>query len=413
MNTITDKPIVVILGGNILNFGVYEYCKNKGYNTVVVDWSPNANLKGDLFLCIDVKDYQAIIAALRDHNITDIAGAYTSIDLAVRSVNMINRHYGLSSMPDAALDNCLQKAQMTRIWQENNLLNRYSQLFENYDSEIEKLAEEKKIILKPNISASSRGITIIDKGGDVNTLANAFEKAKRESYDKKVIVEEYVEGQEFTCEMLGDHEGNVSVYAISVKYHTENTTNNKIAVKLHYNSNIYPDSIYEKIAETGKACYRSLGFKSCFGHLEILMKPDGTLSPVEIGARSSGYIANPLVTLASQHDFFGGYLSMLSGEKLPPRDYINGSGSSMYFFYDIPYDTEVVHPCSLMEFLPYGVVSSYHNRSKLMTNGYRFSQITNDNERIGYEIISGSRDLMSIGTICQAETKFISKLTGK
>lgn len=413
MKAITDKPIVIILGGNILNGGIYAYCKDKGYHTVVVDWSPNAALKGDLFLCIDVKDYKSIIAALQEHNITTIAGTYTSIDLAVYSLNMINRHYGLASMPDAALHNCLQKAQMTRIWQENNLLNRYSQLFENYDSEIESLVADKMIILKPNISASSRGITIIDKGSDSDTLVKAFEKAKQESYDKKVIVEEYVEGREFTCEMLGDDDGNISVYAISVKYHTENTNNNKIAVKLHYNSNAYPDSIYEKIAETGKACYRSLGFKSCFGHLEILMKPDGTLSPVEIGARSSGYIANPLVPLASQQDFYGDYLAMLAGEQLPPKDYINGPVSSMYYFYDIPHDTEVEYPCCLMDFLPAGVVSLYHNRSKLMVKGYRFSQVTNDNERIGYEIIFGSRDLMNIDTICQAEAKFISKLTGK
>ena len=146
-------------------------------------------------------------------------------------------------------------------------------------------------------------------GVDINV--NEIEKAKNESFDKKVIVEEFVEGREFTCDMLGDADGNVSVYAISVKYHTVNTCNNKIAIKLHYNSDYYPNEVYRKIAETGKKCYKTLGFKSSLGHLEILMKEDGTLSPVEIGARSSGYITNPLVSLASGHDYFGDYLNVI------------------------------------------------------------------------------------------------------
>ena len=45
------KQVVVILGGNKLNRGIVDYCQHKGFFVVVVDWSPNAALKGDLFLC--------------------------------------------------------------------------------------------------------------------------------------------------------------------------------------------------------------------------------------------------------------------------------------------------------------------------------------------------------------------------
>ena len=96
--TITDKKIIVILGGNILNSGIVDYCKKQDYNVVVVDWSPNAHLKGDLFPCIDVKDSTSIIAALEENGIHDIYGAYSSIDLAVPSVNAINKHYGKECM---------------------------------------------------------------------------------------------------------------------------------------------------------------------------------------------------------------------------------------------------------------------------------------------------------------------------
>lgn len=402
-----NKNCIVILGGNLLNSGIVDYCKKQGFYVVVVDWSPNAHLKGDLFLCIDVKDSPAIIKALEENDIHDIYGAYSSIDLAVPSVNAINKHYGKESMGVEALANALPKATMTRIWNEAGILNRYSNIFEELNDDVFERVSSMKMIFKPNISSSSRGITIIAKGTDKEVIETAFSNAKTESFDNKVIVEEFVEGREFTCDMLGDKDGNVSVYGISVKYHTINTRNNKIAIKLHYNSDYYPDEVYEKIAEMGKKCYHALGFKSSLGHLEILMKEDGTLSPVEIGARSSGFITHPLVSLASGKDYFADYLKVINGESIENKDHINGPYSSMYFFYDMPHGTMVYHPCSLMDFLPVGIRSEYNNRSKVTELYHHFDDITNDNERVGYEILHGERHLMSIHTIEEAEKEFI------
>lgn len=405
------QPIVIILGGNKLNRGIVDYCKQQGYFVVVVDWSPNAALKGDLFLCIDVKDADQIISKLCECGITEIVGAYSSIDLAVSSVNAINAFYGLCHMSRAALLHALPKSEMTRIWQKEGLLNRISKVYADYTSEIKDLCRLTKLIIKPNVSSSSRGITIIEKGSEEAVIKEAFDKAQKESFDGYVIVEEFVEGREFTCDMLGDKDGNVSVYAISVKYHTENTTKNKIAVKLHYNSNVYPDEVYEQIAEVGKKCYKALGFKASLGHLEILMKPNGTLSPVEIGARSSGFITNPLVSLASGHDYLGDYFKVLHGASVSGDDYINGSQSSMYFFYDMPHDTECMHPCSLMDFLPKEIESCYFDREKVLTKGTQYANIANDNQRIGYEVLTGPREVLTIETAEKAEKQFIERNT--
>ena len=90
------------------------------------------------------------------------------------------------------------------------------------------------------------------------------------------------------------------MYAISVKYHSKNALNNRVATKLRWNSNVYSNEIYEKIADIGKRCYKSIGLKNSFGHLEIIMREDGSFSPVEIGARSSGYICSHLVSAAAE-----------------------------------------------------------------------------------------------------------------
>ena len=64
-----------------------------------------------------------------------------------------------------------------------------------------------------------------------------------------------------------------------------------------------------------------------------------------------------------------------------------------------------------MDFLPEGVASEYHNRTKLLQKGFEFKDITNDNERIGYELIHGDRHLMNIHTIEEAEKEFIKRNT--
>ena len=403
-----ENKVLILLGGNILNNGIVQYCKTHNYYVVVVDWSPNAYLKGDLFLCIDVKNHKQIIEQLEAHGIHRIIGTYTSIDLAVESLNAINAHYGLKHMDNETLHHALPKALMTSIWKKNDLLNRWNNVFDEYDSSIFNFNSNNKIIIKPNISSSSRGITILPKDSKEEMIKRAFLKAQDESFDKRVIVEEFVEGREFTCEMLGDSRGEVSVYAISVKYHTENTVNNRIAIKLHYNSDFYPENVYEKIAAFGKKCYKALGLNSSLGHLELIMKNDGTLSPVEIGARSSGLIVTPLAAKASERDFFGDYLSVLNGGEVTGKDYINSGTSSMYFFYDMPHGTTVVNPCSIMDFLPVNIESIYNNREKVLTKGFHFSDIASDNDRVGYEILVGGKNVLTIQIVEKAEKEFIN-----
>ena len=97
---------------------------------------------------------------------------------------------------------------------------------------IKELNSKYKIVIKPSDSCASRGITILDKKSSDEELKKAFEKAHDLTTNDFVNIEEFVDGTEFTVEMLGDDYGNVAVFGISKKYHTENALNNKVAVKL-------------------------------------------------------------------------------------------------------------------------------------------------------------------------------------
>lgn len=399
------KRVILLLGGNKLNYGILKKFQEKGFKVYVVDWNEFPQMEGDKHYRIDVKDYMRIIEELKkDGEWKYVVFAYSSIDLAVKSVAMINREIGLKTISDEGLKYASSKSRMTKKWNEKGILNRISLSFSVYDNSIFAINSHKTIIIKPDDSASSRGITIVPIGSSENIIKEAFEKALRESNNNIVVVEEFVEGIEFTIDMLGDAYGNVSVYGISKKTHTKFVDNNKIAVKLHYNS--ISEELQKKLAEVGVKCYKTLGFSASLGHLEVLLKEDGSISPVEIGARSSGFIASDLVDIVSGADYLMDLIDVQKGQEIVSGLHSQTEKSSMYYFYDIPDGVSVKKECSLLDFCDASIVSRYNDRASIKI-GKKFSKIDNDNARWGYEILEGPKEVMTEEYIKTVERRMI------
>ena len=397
------KQIILLLGGNKLNFGILNKFQNAGYYVYVVDWNEKPQMEGDKHYRIDVKDADAIMKALKeDGEWEQVVFAYSSIDLAVTAVAKINRAIGLKTITDEGLKYSSSKNMMTKRWNENGLLNRYSESFAGFSDEIVKMNTEKKLIIKPDNSASSRGITILAKNSNEGDIEKAFYKAKEEATNHLVVVEEFVEGIEFTVDMIGDAYGNVCVYGISRKSHTEWTRNNKIAVKLHYNA--VEDALQEKIAEYGIACYKALGFSASLGHLEVLVKEDGVISPVEIGARSSGFIASDLIDIVSGTNYLGELMEVQNGKRLENGLHQQSDKSSVYFFYDFPDGFVIKNECSILDFCDDEILSRYSDREKIKV-GNKFANIDNDNARVGFEILEGPKSILTIDYLKDVENK--------
>lgn len=401
------RRIVLLLGGNKLNRGIIEKFHNKGYLVYVIDWNEHPELTGDRHYQIDVKDAKAIMDRLIEDGVWKyVSFVYSSIDLAVPAVAYINRAIGLHTLSDNALLCSSSKSEMTKKWNQLGLLNRYSIKYEHYSTELYTLTQKMKVIVKPDNSASSRGITILSRGANEKQCINAYKKAKTEATNGLVVVEEFVEGKEFTVEMLGDSYGNVCVYAISKKTHTNNTDANRIAVKLHYNA--ISDELQQKIAAYGIACYKALGIASSLGHLEIIMKENGELTPVEIGARSSGFIASDLVDIVSGSDYLGDLMNVQNGKRIINGLHSQTKKSSVYFFYDFPENSVMINEHNLMDYMDEPIVSRFHDRTCIKT-GHYFSKINNDNARQGFEIIEGPKDILTIEYLGKMEKKMIEE----
>ena len=405
----------VVLGGNKLLWGQVCHLQELGYKVIVIAWNDNPDIKGDLFIQMDVKDSVGIIAKLEELGLAGkVGGAVSSIDLAAPTVNAINKWCGNKTMPEK-FNKVLSKNEMRDAWMNAGIFNRISKTDDEISfDEIYSLSQQMKLICKPDVAASSRGITILEQGRTRVELEEAIKKAKEVSFNGKCLIEEFVEGEEFTVDMLGDAYGNVNCYGGSIQHHSLYALNNHVTVIHHWNSRKYDDVTWERIANFGIQCYKALGLHSMFGHLEIIMKPDGSFTPVEMGARSSGFICSHTVWKASGHDYLGDYIRVLQGESIEPGNYMNGENASMWFGYDIPSNSHSVQATDITEFLDPRITVLYENHEGLKVNEDYGDYINDgDRDKFGYAILCGPRDVLTYESVQDANKKFLDKFLGR
>ncbi len=405
----------ILLGGNKLLWGQVCHLRELGFKVIVVAWNDNPDIKGDMFIQLDVKDAPAIIARLEELGLKDkVGGALSSIDLAAPTVNAINGWCGNKTMPEK-FNSVLTKEEMRDAWMKAGVFNRISKMDDEFPmEEIFEVSQRMKLICKPNVAASSRGITILEKGQTKEALEEALAKAKETSFDGRCLIEEFVEGEEFTVDMLGDAYGNVNCYSSSIQHHSLYALKNHVTVIHHWNSRKYDDETWVRIANFGIACYKALGLHSMFGHLEIIMKEDGTFTPVEMGARSSGFICSHTVWKASGHDYLGDYVRMLHGEAITPGNYMNGENASMWFGYDIPSHSHSVCATNITEFLDPRITVLFENHDGLRVDTDYGDYINDgDRDKFGYAILCGPRDIMTYESVQESNEKFLDKFLGR
>lgn len=405
----------VLLGANKLLTGQVCHLRELGYKVIVVAWNDKPDIDSDLFIQMDVKDTDGILSRLEEMGLrSHIKGALSSIDLATPTVNAINRWCGNKTMPEK-FDTVLSKGQMRNDWIKAGLFNRMSVM--NDEISLDNLldvSQRMKLIVKPDVAASSRGITILERGQNKNDIIEAINKACDTSFNHRCLIEEFVEGEEFTVDLLGDSYGNVCCYGSSIQYHSRYAAQNRVTVIHHWNSRKYDDETWNRIAMFGIDCYKAIGLHSMFGHLEIIMKEDGTLVPVEIGARSSGFICSHTVSKASGHDYLGDYIHMLHGGHIKQGHYLNGPDASMWFGYDIPSGSHSVHNTDITRFLDPRITVLFENHDGLRA-GDSFGDYINDSDRdkFGYAILSGPRDVLTYESIQRSNAKFLDAFLGK
>lgn len=164
-------------------------------------------------------------------------------------------------------------------------------------------------ILKPSRNSGSRGIAKVEKSIAKATFIKLYRRALDESRDHSVLIEQFIEGPEFSVEVIV-WQGEPYVLTVTDK----KTTEAPYFVELGHNQpSIFPEEIQQKLKDGAIAGIKALGLSNCAAHCELKVQ-DGEAYLMEIGARMGGdFISTELTHLSTGIDMVAATISVVLG----------------------------------------------------------------------------------------------------
>ena len=208
------KDKLVIIGANDFQNQLILKAKELGYETHVFAWKDGASGEktADYFYPISITEKEKILEECK--KIKPIGVCSIASDLAVVTVNYISEKLGLNGNKIETTLKCTNKYEMRKCMKEHNVKTpQFVKVNENKESwKIDKL--QFPLIVKPTDRSGSRGITKIFSKEE---LEQAILYAIKDSFKKEAIVEEYIEGREYSCECIS-YKGKHYFLAFTKKY---------------------------------------------------------------------------------------------------------------------------------------------------------------------------------------------------
>ena len=312
------KKKIAIIGASYLQVPLIKKAKEMGLETHVFAWrvGDEGEEIADFFYPISIVEKEKILYKCREIGIDGICSI--SSDLATTTVCYIAQKMKLTSNTIECSHKTTNKFLMRECFKENHdpspsyLLIKDS---ENYLDVVNKSAFNFPVIVKPTDRSGSRGVK---KCFSISELPLAIENAKECSFKKEIIIEEYIEGQEYSIESIS-YNGEHTVLNITYKI----TTGSPHFIETgHIEPAPLSDLAKEKIINVTKHALNSLGIRYGASHTEVKVDKSGNINIIEIGARMGGdMIGSHLIQLSTGFDFVKAEIQIALGKK--PVIYFN------------------------------------------------------------------------------------------
>jgi len=299
---------LAIIGASYLQLPLIEKAKEMGYTTHVFAWAADdvGEAAADYFHPISIVEKEAILEKCREIGICGICSIGS--DLAMITVNFVADQLGLTGNSLDATAKSTNKHLMRLAFEENGDPSPKSFLVDK-NTDLTKLQLSYPIIVKPTDRSGSRGIY---KLTDASGLEDAVRKAMEQGFEKKALVEEFAEGQEYSVEFISC-QGEHHFLALTYKYTTG-------APHFIETGHLEPAPVSEETLERVKAVVShaldSLELKNGASHSEVKIEEDGTIRIIEIGGRMGGdCIGSDLVRYSTGWDFVKMVIDVACGKK--------------------------------------------------------------------------------------------------
>lgn len=196
---------ILILGAGVMQGPAIDAAKDMGWRCSVVDGDPRAPMRAraDRFACIDLKDVDGIIAFARELGEEGgIDGVFTAGTDFSLSVALVAEALGLPGIPVQAARNASDKALMRACFDRSGVPSPRFVRVDSADSALQMLSPGNlsfPLVVKPVDSMGARGCRRVD---NVAALEEAVRDALRYSRSGNAIVEEYIDGPEYSIDAL-------------------------------------------------------------------------------------------------------------------------------------------------------------------------------------------------------------------
>lgn len=261
----------------------------------------------DYFYDIDIFDKDKILDICKNVKINGIVSIAS--DVTTGTVTYIAENMGLVGNSKECLINATNKYKMREAFEKGGLLVPKYFLYKKGDG-LEKIKKKLTypVIVKPVDRAGSRGV---NKVLDENDLDVAISNAMNESYSQNIIIEEYIEGEEYSCECISVN-GNHTRLAFTKKF----TTGTPNFIETGHIQPIY----FEDTERIEKIIFKALDcleIKNGASHAEFKITPNNEIKIIEIGARMAGdCIGSHLVELSTGIDYVKAVIDIALGNKV-------------------------------------------------------------------------------------------------
>ena len=288
---------LVIIGANDFQNKLILKAKKLGYETHVFAWKDGSigEKTADFFYPISIIEKEKILEQcekIKPCGICSIAS-----DLATITVNYVAEKLGLHGNPFNSTFQCTNKYEMRKVFKTHHIRTpKFIKTTSNFN--VSELNDFKfPLIVKPTDRSGSRGITKIYS---INELEKAISYSVKDSFEKSAIIEEFIEGNEYSCECIS-YRGKHYFLAFTKKFTTG-------APNFIETGHIQPSdidiSVQEKIKKEIFEALDALNIKNGASHTEFKIDENGNMTIIEIGARMGGdCIGSDLVRLSTGYDF--------------------------------------------------------------------------------------------------------------
>lgn len=307
------KKLLVLAAGP-LQAPVILRAREMGIYVVAADGNPEAvGLKlADKAVVTDIRSEEGMLEVARREQIDGMLHPCT--ETAMNVLGRINDELHLNGISRSTALHATNKHLMREAFKKGGAPSPQSFLVSDADNAWYIFHDEMKgdAILKPTRNSGSRGISKVERGIDRQQFERQYHWALHESRDDGVLIEQFIDGPEFSVEAI-IWQGKPHILAITDK----KTTGAPFFVELGHNQpSVFPEEVQQKLREATIAGIKALGLKNCAVHSELKIQ-DGQAYLMEIGARMGGdFIATELVRLSTGIDMVAAAINVALG--IPP-----------------------------------------------------------------------------------------------